>query len=159
MPEADSVAHTLDVPGARLYYERRGVGLLLLLIGSPMDSTGFSGLAGALAGRYTVVTCDPRGAFHRAVPDVADGEYAWAGGLQQEGSPLQEPVLAGVGSGEDESPLVALDRFGEPAREWLSTDEDEQAGGWDQLGFARVAVPPQPPSAPPAGPAPSPPTN
>jgi clorobiocin/coumermycin A biosynthesis protein CloN7/CouN7 len=61
MPEADSVAHTLDVPGARLYYERRGTGPLLLLIGSPMDSTGFSGFAGALAGRYTVVTYDPRG--------------------------------------------------------------------------------------------------
>jgi clorobiocin biosynthesis protein CloN7 len=61
MPEADSVAHTLDVPGARLYYERRGTGPLLLLIGSPMDSTGFSGLAGALAYRYTVVTYDPRG--------------------------------------------------------------------------------------------------
>ena len=61
MPEAGSVAHTLDVPGARLYYERRGTGPLLLLIGSPMDSTGFSGLAGALADRYTVVTYDPRG--------------------------------------------------------------------------------------------------
>jgi len=61
MPEADSAAHALDVPGARLYYERRGAGPILLLIGSPMDSTGFSGLAGALAGRYTVVTYDPRG--------------------------------------------------------------------------------------------------
>jgi clorobiocin biosynthesis protein CloN7 len=54
-------AHTLDVPGARLYYERRGAGPLLLLIGVPMDSTGFAGLADALADRYTVVTYDPRG--------------------------------------------------------------------------------------------------
>src|SRR6266566_2616787 len=60
MPGSDPVAHTLDVPGARLYYERHGTGPLLLLIGSPMDSTGFAGLAGALAGR-TVVTYDPRG--------------------------------------------------------------------------------------------------
>src|SRR6516162_11083676 len=51
-------------------------------------------------------------AFHRAVPDVADGEHAREGGLQQEGSPLQGPVPTGVGSGEDESPLVALDCFG-----------------------------------------------
>jgi pimeloyl-ACP methyl ester carboxylesterase len=51
----------LDVPGARLYYERRGVGPVLLMIGSPMDSTGFAGLADALADRYTVVTYDPRG--------------------------------------------------------------------------------------------------
>ena len=49
------------MPGARLYYERGGTGPLLLLIGSPMDSTGFTGLAGVLADRYTVVTYDPRG--------------------------------------------------------------------------------------------------
>jgi clorobiocin biosynthesis protein CloN7 len=51
----------LDVPGARLYYERRGAGPLLLLIGSPVDSVGFGGLADALADQYTVVTYDPRG--------------------------------------------------------------------------------------------------
>jgi clorobiocin/coumermycin A biosynthesis protein CloN7/CouN7 len=61
VPDSDPTTHTLDVPGARLYYERRGTGPLLLMIGSPMDSTGFAGLAGALAGRYTVVTYDPRG--------------------------------------------------------------------------------------------------
>jgi pimeloyl-ACP methyl ester carboxylesterase len=61
MPDSSLTAHTLDVPGARLYYQRRGAGPLLLLIGSPMDSTGFGGLASALAGRYTVVTYDPRG--------------------------------------------------------------------------------------------------
>jgi pimeloyl-ACP methyl ester carboxylesterase len=61
MPGSSSTAQTLDVPGARLYYERRGTGPLLLMIGSPMDSTGFAGLADALADRYTVVTYDPRG--------------------------------------------------------------------------------------------------
>src|ERR1019366_242039 len=61
MPDSDPAAHTLDVPGARLYYERRGSGPLLLMIGSPMDSPGFAGLASALAGDYTVVTYDPRG--------------------------------------------------------------------------------------------------
>jgi pimeloyl-ACP methyl ester carboxylesterase len=61
MPGSDPVTHTLDVPGARLSYERWGTGPLLLLIGSPMDSTGFAGLASALADRYTVVTYDPRG--------------------------------------------------------------------------------------------------
>ena len=52
---------SLDVPGARLYYETRGEGPLLFMIGSPMDSAGFAGLASALAGDYTVVTYDPRG--------------------------------------------------------------------------------------------------
>jgi clorobiocin biosynthesis protein CloN7 len=61
MAGSDPAAHILDVPGARLYYERRGAGPLLLMIGSPMDSTGFAGLASALAGDYTVVTYDPRG--------------------------------------------------------------------------------------------------
>jgi clorobiocin/coumermycin A biosynthesis protein CloN7/CouN7 len=61
MPDSDLVTQTLDVPGARLYYDRRGTGPLLLMIGSPMDSTGFAGLASALAGTYTVVTHDPRG--------------------------------------------------------------------------------------------------
>jgi clorobiocin biosynthesis protein CloN7 len=72
MPEADSVAHTLDVPGARLYYERRGTGPLLLLVGSPMDSTGFSGFAGALADRYTVVTYDPRGIGNSSREDTTE---------------------------------------------------------------------------------------
>ncbi len=61
MPDSDPMTHTLDVPGARLYYERRGTGPLLLMIGSPMDSTGFARLASALTDRYTVVTYDPRG--------------------------------------------------------------------------------------------------
>jgi pimeloyl-ACP methyl ester carboxylesterase len=52
---------TLDVPGARLHYETRGSGPVLLAIGSPMDSTGFAALAEALADRFTVVTYDPRG--------------------------------------------------------------------------------------------------
>ena len=36
---------SLDVPGARLYYETRGSGPLLLMIGSPMDSGPFRPLA------------------------------------------------------------------------------------------------------------------
>src|SRR6516225_4376962 len=69
MPGSDPVAQTLEVPGARLYYERQGAGPLLLMIGSPMDSTGFAGLARALAGRYTVVTYDPRGIGHSTRED------------------------------------------------------------------------------------------
>ena len=70
MPGSDPVTHALDVPGARLYYERRGTGPLLLLIGSPMDSTGFAGLASALAGDYTVVTYDPRGIGNSSRQDL-----------------------------------------------------------------------------------------
>jgi len=71
MPDSDPSAHFLDVPGARLYYERRGSGPLLLMIGSPMDSTGFAGLASALTGDYTVVTYDPRGIGNSSREDTS----------------------------------------------------------------------------------------
>jgi pimeloyl-ACP methyl ester carboxylesterase len=49
--------HTLKVPGASLYYEFRGAGpTLVLRPGGPADAAAFTGIAGALAGRYTVVT-------------------------------------------------------------------------------------------------------
>src|SRR6266568_2701403 len=80
MPGSSSAVHTLDVPGARLYYERRGTGPLLLMIGSPMDSTGFAGLASALADDYTVVTYDPRGIGNSSredtTEDVTPGQQA-----------------------------------------------------------------------------------
>jgi pimeloyl-ACP methyl ester carboxylesterase len=69
MNESQPATHTVDTPGARLYYEQRGTGPLLLLIGSPMDSTGFTGLAGALAGRYTVISYDPRGIGNSSTED------------------------------------------------------------------------------------------
>ncbi|GAA2206938.1 alpha/beta hydrolase [Nonomuraea monospora] len=57
-------SHTLEVPGATLAYdvrEAQGVGApILLMIGSPMDASGFTTLAGHFADR-TVVTYDPRG--------------------------------------------------------------------------------------------------
>jgi clorobiocin biosynthesis protein CloN7 len=71
MTDVDPAAHSLDVPGARLYYERRGSGPLLLMIGSPMDSTRFAGFARALADRYTVVTYDPRGIGNSSREDAA----------------------------------------------------------------------------------------
>jgi clorobiocin/coumermycin A biosynthesis protein CloN7/CouN7 len=72
MPDTEPTTHALDVPGARLYYERRGTGPLLLMIGSPMDSTGFAGLARALAGDYSTVTYDPRGLGHSSREDAGD---------------------------------------------------------------------------------------
>jgi pimeloyl-ACP methyl ester carboxylesterase len=52
----------LQVPGASLYYEVRGSGLVLLMIpGGPDDAGGFKGIADRLADTYTVVTYDCRG--------------------------------------------------------------------------------------------------
>ncbi|GHF67154.1 hydrolase [Streptomyces mashuensis] len=52
---------TLTVPGATLYYERRGSGPLLLLIpGGAGDAGLYTAMARQLAARYTVVSYDPR---------------------------------------------------------------------------------------------------
>ncbi|MGE0279363.1 MAG: alpha/beta fold hydrolase [Rhizobiaceae bacterium] len=56
------VSSRLKVPGASLYYEKRGSGPLLLIIpGGPQDAGVFTDLANQLADRYTVVAFDPRG--------------------------------------------------------------------------------------------------
>lgn len=53
--------HTITTPGAEITYDvRMGDGPVLLLVGSPMDASGFVTLAGHFADR-TVVTYDPRG--------------------------------------------------------------------------------------------------
>ncbi|WP_189867280.1 alpha/beta fold hydrolase [Streptomyces poonensis] len=53
---------SLQVPGARLHYEVRGAGPLLLMIaGAPADAGALAGPAACLADRYTVVTYDQRG--------------------------------------------------------------------------------------------------
>src|SRR5689334_20245761 len=53
--------NTLKVPEAELYYEVRGSGPLVVLVGAPMDADSFAPLADLLAGDYTVLTTDPRG--------------------------------------------------------------------------------------------------
>ena len=61
---ADVKTETLDVPGARVRYDVRDAGAegapILLMIGSPMDASGFTTLAQHFRDR-TVVTYDPRG--------------------------------------------------------------------------------------------------
>ncbi len=53
---------TLKVPGAKIYYEIRGAGPLLLMIpGGATDAGIFAELSQHLANRYTVVAYDPRG--------------------------------------------------------------------------------------------------
>lgn len=65
----------LEVPGARLYYETRGTGPVLLLIpGANGDANAFPRLADLLATDFTVVTYDRRG-YTRSVLDGAQ-DYA-----------------------------------------------------------------------------------
>jgi pimeloyl-ACP methyl ester carboxylesterase len=60
---------SLTVPGARLHYEIRGSGPLVLVIGLPMASAEFAPLADALTGDHTIVTFDPRGYANSPVDD------------------------------------------------------------------------------------------
>ena len=60
---------SLTVPGARLHYEVRGAGPLLLVLGSPMPAAAFAPVADALGGDHTVVTYDPRGISGSPVDD------------------------------------------------------------------------------------------
>ncbi|MDQ0585636.1 alpha/beta fold hydrolase [Streptomyces rishiriensis] len=69
MADVGPTTHTLDVPGARLCYDIRGSGPLLLMIGSPMGSRGFTALASLLAADFTVVTYDPRGILRSTISD------------------------------------------------------------------------------------------
>lgn len=69
MATSRSETHTLNVPGARLHYETRGSGPVLLMVGAPMGAAGFTALAQRLATERTVVTYDPRGLGRSSVDD------------------------------------------------------------------------------------------
>src|SRR5687767_165277 len=64
---------TLAVPGARLHYEVRGRGPLVVLVAAPMDADSFAPLAELLAIDHTVLTTDPRG-INRSPVDNPDAD-------------------------------------------------------------------------------------
>jgi pimeloyl-ACP methyl ester carboxylesterase len=64
-----TTAGSLGVPGARLHYEVRGEGPLVVLVGSPMDARAFEPLADELAADHTVLTTDPRGVGRSTLDD------------------------------------------------------------------------------------------
>jgi pimeloyl-ACP methyl ester carboxylesterase len=70
-PTASVTVSTLAVPDGRLYYEVRGYGPLVVLVGAPMDADAFAPLADLLAVDHTVLTTDPRG-IHRSPLDDPD---------------------------------------------------------------------------------------
>jgi len=62
--------HTLELPGARLRYQVRGAGTLLLVMGAPIAASAMAPLADALASDHKVVTHDPRGIAGRTLGDL-----------------------------------------------------------------------------------------
>ncbi|MEU4395341.1 alpha/beta hydrolase [Kribbella sp. NPDC023855] len=95
-------ALTLDVDDARLYYEVRGSGPLVVLAGAPMDARSFAPLADLLAGDYTVLTTDPRG-INRSPLDNPDQNST----PQQRAADLAA-MIAEVGAG----PAIAFGSSG-----------------------------------------------
>src|SRR5689334_11919008 len=64
---------TLQVPGAKVYYEVRGRGpVLLMMPGGPADAGAFHNVGQELASDYTVVTYDPRGLSHSTLEGPFD---------------------------------------------------------------------------------------
>ncbi|MEV7949908.1 alpha/beta fold hydrolase [Streptomyces rubiginosohelvolus] len=62
----------LERPDCTIAFGVQGDGPLLFLVGAPVGRAGFAALAHELAGRFTVVTHDPRGiGDSRAVPGMA----------------------------------------------------------------------------------------
>jgi len=62
MTDPTSTSSTVNVPGAKIYYEVRGAGPTLLMIpGGPLDAGVYADLSRHLADGYTVVAYDPRG--------------------------------------------------------------------------------------------------
>ncbi len=68
-PPDPTVNAVFATTGAHLYYEVRGAGPGLLLVGCPMDATAFAPLADLLAVDHTVITTDPRGINRSSVDD------------------------------------------------------------------------------------------
>ena len=64
--------HFLDVADGKVYYEVRGSGPLLLVIGQPMTSGPFAAVADLLAEDHTVVTYDPHGLGQSVTDEPSD---------------------------------------------------------------------------------------
>jgi pimeloyl-ACP methyl ester carboxylesterase len=64
---------TLETPDGLLYYEIRGSGPVIALVGAPMDAAAFAGLADELASDHTVLTLDPRGINRSPLVDPSRG--------------------------------------------------------------------------------------
>ncbi|MEU7144198.1 alpha/beta hydrolase [Nocardia sp. NPDC046473] len=103
MTQTSSVtSHTLDVPGAHLYYELRGSGPLIAMVGAPMNAAAFAPAADLLATDHTVLTMDPRGHQSSVLDDP-----------EQDSTPeLRADDLARILTHLDAGPAVVLGSSG-----------------------------------------------
>ncbi|TDC55123.1 alpha/beta hydrolase [Actinomadura sp. KC345] len=102
MTTASATTATLRVPGARLYYEVRGDGPLVALVGAPMGAAAFQPLAELLATDHTVLTTDPRGIGRSPVDDPE----------QDSTPPLRADDLSRLVAEVDAGPAIVLGSSG-----------------------------------------------
>ncbi|WHM40121.1 alpha/beta hydrolase [Streptomyces sp. BPTC-684] len=101
----------LRVPGATLYYEKRGTGPVLLMIpGGGGDAASFDLVGADLADRFTVVAVDPRGKSRSAAGERGRDQRVEVHGddmhrLLAEVSPTEPAFVFGSSSGA----VIALD--------------------------------------------------
>ncbi|MFI1171943.1 alpha/beta fold hydrolase [Streptomyces melanogenes] len=101
----------LRVPGATLYYERRGCGPVLLMIpGGGGDAASFDLVGADLADRFTVVAVDPRGKSRSAAGERGRDQRVEVHAddmhrLLAEVSPTEPAFVFGSSSGA----IIALD--------------------------------------------------
>lgn len=93
---------TLATPDGSLYYELRGSGPLLAIVGSPMHAAPFAPLADLLAADHTVLTMDPRGQYGSVLNDPESDSTA----------PLRADDLARLIQHVDAGPATVLGSSG-----------------------------------------------
>jgi pimeloyl-ACP methyl ester carboxylesterase len=144
-------AGTLRVPDAELYYELRGDGPLVVLVGAPMDARSFAPLADLLATDHTVLTTDPRGVARSQVddPDRDSTPELRAGDLARLIAHLDAGPAVALGSSGGAVSVLALaqahpERVGtviahEPPLLRLVDDRDELGAGSEDIIATHLA--------------------
>src|SRR6266849_2011637 len=112
-------AEILKVPGASIYYEVRGSGLVLLMMpGGPADAGAFRRIAGYLESDYTVVTYDPRGLSHSTLVAHEPPSPALQPDPERERTAMEEIVrtyrTAGIGPAMQKFMVQTRIRSGPP---------------------------------------------
>ncbi|WP_224387175.1 alpha/beta fold hydrolase [Pseudonocardia sp. ICBG1293] len=141
----------LDRPGARITFDVRGSGPLLVLAGSPMGAEPFGPLASSFAGDHTVVTFDPRGTGRSVAGDPDAGSPVpvraadLAALVEHVGAGAPATVFGSSGGAvvalalaQERPELVGVVVAHEPPLQELLPDADERRTRTERLPRARV---------------------
>lgn len=138
-------AATVPTADGELYYELRGSGPLLALVGAPMNADAFAPLAELLASEYTVLTMDPRGIKRSVLTDPAQestpqlraGDLVRVFGHIDAGPAIvmgsSGGALSALALAQTRPELVRLVIAHEPATDTLFPDRERYFAGTDDV--------------------------